>query len=130
MSDFNVPGSRPDKNTMKFRKSTVPVGLSTRLAGADSIAGQRAVEYIHIYIYIYMYICICIYIYIYEYTYMYAYIYIHINKNNDNNTTNNNHNGNLSLSLSLSLSLVCRRDKEPPSLFGGRGVLGARQSWS
>ena len=25
MSDFNVPGSRPKKNTMKFRKSTVAV---------------------------------------------------------------------------------------------------------
>ena len=27
MSDFNVPGSRPNKNTLKFRKSTVVTAL-------------------------------------------------------------------------------------------------------
>ena len=39
MSDFNVPGSRPNKNTMKFRKSSVLE--SRRLAGGAHRAHHR-----------------------------------------------------------------------------------------
>ena len=41
MSDFNVPGSRPSKNTMKFRKSTVFThvpALAIMLRSADTYA--------------------------------------------------------------------------------------------
>ena len=39
-SDFNVPGSRPDKNTMKFRKSTVlaAVAAARRLRRQNAAA--------------------------------------------------------------------------------------------
>ena len=62
MSDFNVPGSRPNKNTMTFRKSTVPRVYS----------GIVVCMYVCVYIYIY------IYIYIYTYIYIHIYIHIHI----------------------------------------------------
>ena len=82
MSDFNVPGSRPNKNTMKFRKSTelsqsrlarLPQGgrkAVARRIGQPSSYGtaendkqmsgshSRPTMYISLYyIYIYIYIC-------------------------------------------------------------------------
>ena len=59
------------RNTMKFRKSTV-VGL--RFSGLSS---WLVLTIIYIYIYIYTYIYI--YIYIHTYIHTYIYIYIHVN---------------------------------------------------
>ena len=93
MSDFNVPGSRPNKNTMKFRKSTAALAsprgaTSPRLAlGSEGRKRTRAgIEA--------MYVCVCIYIYIYIerererdrciyislslYIYIYIYTYIQL----------------------------------------------------
>ena len=69
MSDFNVPGSRPNKNTMKFRKSTVSSSSSffsegqARGTGPDFPDLRPAHKHMHIC----MYVCVHIYIYIYIY---------------------------------------------------------------
>ena len=85
-----MPGSRPNKNGMKFRKSTplVPTPFRPFPNASDAEVGEllgvagHGLE-VYIYIYIYIYICIiymlCVYIYIYIYMYIYMYyIYIYI----------------------------------------------------
>ena len=57
MSDFNVPGSRPNKNTMKFRKSTA--------RGKTGAANLRPICYVYTYMYTHVYIHMYIYNYVY-----------------------------------------------------------------
>ena len=88
MSDFNVPGSRPKKNTMRFRKSTAMLDKWVPLNARELPDAQaaRPVAYVYIYIYICIdtsYIIVSPYLSLslYNiYTYIYIYIYICIER--------------------------------------------------
>ena len=48
MSDFNVPGSRPKKNTMKFRKSTAPHCVAPYSFSSSDLISPHIASWRHI----------------------------------------------------------------------------------